>query len=132
MTKLKATIMWANLNHQNEMSGKYQVDLANLSDIAVEQLAKDGLEAREATKEGDERGIFITCKSNYPIPAYYDNGEIVPPETRIGNGTKAVVSVTPFSWEFKGKKGVSATINRLTITELVEYGSEDADIEGAV
>ena len=33
--KVKAEIMWAFLNKPNEMSGKFQVDLCNLSDKAV-------------------------------------------------------------------------------------------------
>jgi hypothetical protein len=135
MTKLKATIMWANLNHVNEMSGKYQIDLSNLSTKAVEELAKEGIEARESTKAEDERGVYITCKSTYPILAYYEDGSEVPSNIKIGNGSLAVATVKPFAWEFKGKKGVSATISRLTITKLLEYGAEedaDIDLAGAV
>ena len=84
MTKLKATVMWANLNHVNEMSGKYQIDLSNLSTKAVEELAKEGIEARESTKAEDERGVYITCKSTYPIPAYYEDGSEVPSNIKIG------------------------------------------------
>lgn len=127
--------MWANLNQVNDMSGKYQVDLSNLSDKAVDELAKEGIEAREATKAEDERGVYITCKSNYAIPAYYEDGSEVPTNIKIGNGSLAVATVKPFAWEFKGKKGVSATISRLTITKLIEYGAEenaDTDLAGAV
>lgn len=129
MTKLKATIMWANLNNVNEMSGKYQVDLTNLSDKAVSELAKDGLVARESDKEGDERGVYITCKSNYAIPAYLEDGTEIGKDVLVGNGSEAVVTVRPFSWEFKGKKGTSATIVKLTITKLIKYGEEDSDEE---
>lgn len=127
MTKLKATMMWANLNLVNEMSGKYQVDLCNLSDKAVEELAKDGITAAEATKEGDERGVYITCKSTYPILAYYDDGSEVPSNVLVGNGSLAVASIRPYEWNFKGKKGTSPTIVRLTVTKLIPYGSDDSD-----
>ena len=36
--KIKADIMWAYLSRTNDMSGKYQVDLCNLSDNAVQAL----------------------------------------------------------------------------------------------
>jgi hypothetical protein len=127
MTKLKATMMWANLNHVNEMSGKYQVDLCNLSDKAVEELAKDGIVASEATKSGDERGVYITCKSTYPILAYYEDGSEVPSNVLVGNGSLAVASIKPYAWNFKGKTGSSATIVRLTVTKLIAYASEGED-----
>ena len=135
MTKLKATMMWSNLNHVNEMSGKYQVDLTNLSDKAVEELAKDGITASESSKAGDERGVYITCKSTYPILAYYEDGSEVPSNVMIGNGSLAVATIKPYEWNFKGKTGVSPTLVRLTVTKLIAYGSEeeeDVDLAGAV
>jgi len=36
--KVQAEIMWAFLDTPNELSGKYQVDLCNLSDSAVDVL----------------------------------------------------------------------------------------------
>jgi hypothetical protein len=41
--KIKADIMWAYLNKPNDMSGKFQVDLCNLSDKAAEALQEHGL-----------------------------------------------------------------------------------------
>jgi len=35
--KIKADIMWAYLDKVNDMSGKFQVDLCNLSDKAAER-----------------------------------------------------------------------------------------------
>lgn len=130
MTKLKATMMWSNLHHVNEMSGKYQVDLSNLSAKAIEELAKDGITASESHKAGDERGVYITCKSTYPILAYYEDGSEVPSNIQIGNGSLAVATIKPYEWNFKGKTGVSPTIVRLTVTKLIEYGNEDYDDEG--
>ena len=39
---LNATAFWANLQSMNELSGKYQVDLGQLSDAAVEALESQG------------------------------------------------------------------------------------------
>jgi hypothetical protein len=41
--KIKADVMWAYLVKPNDMSGKYQVDLCNLSDKAVEALESMGI-----------------------------------------------------------------------------------------
>ena len=43
--KIKATLEWANLSVPNEMSGKYQVDLCNLSKEAVEAI--EGIDGRK-------------------------------------------------------------------------------------
>jgi hypothetical protein len=58
------------LNKPNEMSGKFQVDLCNLSDKAVGALEEMGIEVK--TKEG--KGAYVTCKSTRPIAAYDDGG----------------------------------------------------------
>ena len=44
--KLKAEIMWANLDIRNEMSGKYQVDLCGLSAGASQALRDMGIEVK--------------------------------------------------------------------------------------
>jgi hypothetical protein len=41
--KIKADIMWAYLDKVNDMSGKFQVDLCNLSDKAAAALQDIGL-----------------------------------------------------------------------------------------
>lgn len=114
--KIKAEVMWAFLNKPNEMSGKYQVDLCNLSDKAVGALEEMGIEVK--TKEG--KGAYITCKSTRPISAYDDGGTPLEGDI-LGNGSKAAVIITPYSWSFKGKKGVSPSLRKLVITELVPY-----------
>lgn len=114
--KVRADIMWAFLTKQNEMSGKYQVDLCNLSDAAVAALEKTGLEVRN--KEG--KGNFVTCKSNHPIYAYDDGGTQIDGSI-VGNGSKAAALVETYAWKFKGKQGVGAGIKKLVITDLKEY-----------
>jgi len=118
--KIKADVMWASLDRPNEMSGKYQVDLCNLSDPAVNALEGMGLTVRQK----DDKGYFITCKSNQPIKPFDSNGQ--PLEgVSIGNGSKAVVLVGFYSWTFKNKEGVSPSLKKLVIDELVSY--EDAE-----
>ena len=113
--KLKAEVMWAQTNRVNEMSGKYQINLCQLSDAACEALEKLGIEARE--KEG--QGKYITCKSAKPIKVFdTDNDEI---DEDIGNGSKAKAVITAYEWKYKNKKGVSPSLKKIVITDLVEY-----------
>jgi hypothetical protein len=119
--KVKADIMWAQLDKVNEMSGKFQVDLCNLSDAAVAALEEMGITVPE--KEG--RGKYITCKSANPIKAFDNDGdEIV--GVKVGNGSKAKAIITAYEWKYKNKKGVSPSIRKLVITDLIEYGSGGA------
>jgi len=116
--KIKAEVMWAFLTRINDMSGKYQVDLCNLSDKAVEAL--EGLGIQVKTKEG--KGKFITCKSQLPINVYDDGGSQIDGSI-LGNGSKATALVSCYSWKKNGKQGVSPSLKRMVITNLVPYVS---------
>lgn len=114
--KLKADVMWANLDIRNEMSGKYQVDLCNLSAGATQALRDMGIEV----KNKDDKGDFITCKSNNPIRAYDANG-LELDGVSVGNGSKAIAVIGSYAWSFRNKEGVSPSLKKLVITELVSY-----------
>jgi len=114
--KIKAEVMWAYLTRINNMSGRYQVDLCNLSDKAVQALEDLGIEVK--TKEG--KGKFITCKSTLPINAYDDGGSQIDGSI-LGNGSKATALVSCYSWKKNGKQGVSPSLKRIVITNLVPY-----------
>lgn len=119
--KIKADVMWAYLDRQNEMSGKYQVDLCNLSDAAVNALEGMGLTVRQK----DDKGYFITCKSNNPIKAFDKNGDIID-GVSIGNGSKAEALVGFYEWRYQKKEGVSPSLKKLVITELQAYEDVEA------
>ena len=119
---IKGTVYWAFLskpNTYNPDKPKYQIDIGDLSDAAVKALESINVTANHK----DDKGFYITCKSNYPITAYDSNGEVIPPDVQVGNGSKAVATVASFPWTFKGRKGYSPSIVKggLKITELVEY-----------
>lgn len=114
--KLKADVMWANLDIRNEMSGKYQVDLCNLSAGASQALRDMGIEV----KNKDDKGDFITCKSNNPIRAYDSNG-LELDGVSVGNGSKAIAVIGSYAWTFRNKEGVSPSLKKLVITDLVSY-----------
>ena len=123
--KFEAEVQWAFFNKKNEMSGKYQVDLTNLSENAVKALTDAGLEPRNR-EDKPEKGWFITAKSNYEIkPVDKAGNEIT---DAVGNGSKAVALIKPYEWSWKNKKGVSPSLVKIIITDLHVY-SADQDVE---
>ena len=120
--KVTADIMWAFLDVKNKMSDRYQVDLCNLSPDAINRIEAAGIEVR--SKEG--KGFFIVAKSkNYPVRTIMADGSLV--TAKVGNGSRGVALVKPFTYNFRGKDGVSAGINSLLITDLIEYTGHTAD-----
>ena len=123
---MNCDLYWGFFDRVNDMSGKYQVDVCNLSDKAVDALENLGIAVRN---KGDERGSFITVKSNNPIHVSLDRdtyGDVVP--DMIGNGSKAQVAIGYYDWDFRGKKGRSPSLKKLKVTELNVYsGGEGSD-----
>ena len=128
---INATLFWAQLQNKNDLSGKFQVDLCDLSPKAVEQITQMGI---EIVNKGDERANYITCKSQNMIRAYDTNGEEV--GALVGNGTKAKAVIGSYDWTFKTKKGRSPSLQKLVITDLVVFDNDGAggtiDLDEAV
>jgi hypothetical protein len=128
--KIKATVNWAFLNRKNEMADAYTVDLCNLSDKAVAALEEMGISVQENLEKKPEQGKYITCKSQKPIKAFdTDNDEIV---EDVGNGSKAICMIGSYAWTYKNKKGVSPSLSKLVITDLIVFaggGNISADDE---
>ena len=126
--KVAGSVMWANLNKVNEMSGKYQFDLCNISAAGAKAIESLGLDV----KHKDDKGNYIILKSSNPIRAFHPDGSIVDESTLIGNGTKVQVVVGAYDWKFKGKAGRSPSCVKMVVTELVVYGDnpvEDLEVE---
>jgi hypothetical protein len=118
--KIEADLMWAFLDTPNQMSGKYQVDLCNLSKPAIKALEEVGISVRNK----EEKGFFITAKSkNYPITTVDAEGNRV--TCKVANGSRGVALIKPYAYNKNGKSGVSAGINKLTVTKLIEYVGAD-------
>ena len=112
-------LMWPFLYERNKLSGKYQVDLVNLSPEAVEAIEKTGVSVRQK----DDKGFYVTCKSkNYEITPHDKNGDVIPSSIKVGNGSKASIMVKPYSWKSPtGQSGMSLGISKLVITDLNKY-----------
>jgi hypothetical protein len=137
---IKCELYWPNLTRKNQLANKYTVDLALLSDEAVTALEDMGL---KVNNKGDERGYYITCKSNNKYRAFHPDGKEVLIVDRtpldeeddpamgvtVANGSKAKCLVSFYDWEYMKKKGRSPTLRRMIISDLVEYQPEvDMDI----
>ena len=119
--KIQAEVQWAFFDKVNDMSGKFQCDLANLSTAAVEALESIGLAPRKR-EDKPEKGWFLTVKSNYAIQPFDKEGNEI--KDVVGNGSKAIALIKPYSWKWKNKDGVSASLSKIIITDLIKYNPE--------
>ena len=139
---LKCQLYWPNLTSKNQLANKYTVDLALLSDEAVTALEDMGL---KVNNKGDERGYYITCKSNNKYRAFQPDGEELLIKGRtpltedadpdmgviVAHGSEAKCLVGFYDWEYMKKKGRSPTLRRMVISNVVEYAPE-MNLEEAV
>lgn len=129
--KVKCDIYWAQLSKKNEMSDAYQVNLCNLSDSAVKALEDMGISVQENAEKKPEMGKYVTCKSQNTIKAFDAEGDELDADVKIGNGSKAIAMISAYAWTYKNKKGVSPSVMKLKITELIEYADaidDDSDV----
>lgn len=124
--KLQAEINWAFFDKVSDMSGKYQVDLCNLSDQAVKALEGIGVAVRQR-EDKPEKGWFVTVKSNNPIKPVDEKGNHI--TALVANGSKATALVTAYNWTWKNKSGVSPSLMKIVITDLKEYVPETAEAD---
>jgi len=118
--KVKGKVYWAQLNKVNDMSGKYQVNIGQLSAKAVDALEAMGL----SVLEKEDMGKFITCKSDKPIKAFDEDGEIGS-DILIGNESECKAMIKAYDWTYKNKNGKSPSLRKLVITNLIEYVGGD-------
>lgn len=130
VTVSNVTVMWASTNEPNKRSGKFQMDLCNLSPEDVKALSSLGVKAR--TKDADlDKGHFITVKSIKPMAILDEDGKPLASDVKIANGSKAKAIIGSYEWSGTYGKGVSPTLLKAKITELKQYigdvGFDDED-----
>lgn len=124
--KVQADLFWAFLDTPNQMSGKYQVDLCNLSKEAIKTLEGMGVNVRKKDDK-PEQGFFITAKSvNYPITATDSEGNAI--KAKVANGSKGIALLKPYEYTYRNQKGVGVGINGLVITDLIEYQDNKSNL----
>ena len=127
---IEATLFWANLTTENDMSGKYQVDLGLLDADAVKTIKSWGVPVKHDEGDGDKKpnkGDFVTAKSNYPVKVVFKAGVEQVDPTAIGNETVAKVKINPYDWKFKNKTGTSLGVSKLQVVQLNKYTPDDND-----
>lgn len=124
---VRGTIYWCERNKLNKFSNKYQIQLGNLSDKAVVAFEEMGI---APANNGDERGYFITMKSNNPMKVTDSDGQEFPQDVLIGNGSEAVAVVGYYDWSVG--TGRSPSMIKLKVTNLVEYSDNTIEEESAL
>ncbi len=113
--KIQADLMWAFLDTPNTLSGKYQVDLCNLTPETIAELEELGVKVNN--KEG--KGFYITAKSaKYPVTTVDKDNK--PVTVKVANGSKGVATCKTYDFA-KPYKGVGVGINHLVVTDLIAY-----------
>lgn len=122
VVKVACDLFWVFNNKVSEMSGKYELSLCNLSPAAVTNLEGLGIPVR-FREDKPEQGHFVVCKSTLPMEIVDQHGTKI--EGLIGNGSKGIATVSPWAWTWKNKEGISASLKKLVVTELVSLGGDD-------
>ena len=124
---VRGTIYWCERNKLNKFSNKYQVQLGNLSEKAVEAIEDMGI---APSNKGDEREFFITMKSNNPMRLTDENGVEIPEDGLIANGSEAVAVVGYYDWSVG--TGRSPSMIKMKVTNLIEYTDNAVSEEAAL
>lgn len=103
-------------NQYTEEKKTYVCQLGKLSDAAVAAIEQQGIHVGDH----EDKGRFVTCKSKFIIKPVDEDGNEVDPRT-IGNGSKAVLLLSPYEWKFGKKSGFGATPKKVIVTELLTY-----------
>jgi hypothetical protein len=123
--KVKGQVYWSRHAEPYD-DGRYGMDIGQLSETAVQKLQD---EAMLDVKHKDLQQYYVTCKSNYPIKVVDTEGKEI--DAKIGNGSECVAVIAPYSYNYKGKKGISAGVLEVVVTNLIEYnpaGSTNSEL----
>ena len=116
---------WTKLNRKDEYSDKYQLDVGDLSDKSKEVLASHGVKLKN---KNDDRGEFITARTQYLVPVIDSDKKTIDRDTLIGNGSSVRVKVDfNKNHPFAEKYGTSMYLKKVQVTELVEYSKDEFD-----
>ena len=124
MVKIAATVAFPSLTRTDQMSGKYSIQFANLSDAAAEKLEELGMNVK-FKDDAYNRGRFIECKSKFPIDnskfqtVVDDQGLALDPDL-VGPGSKVEALLKTYEWSMGGRSGVSAYVTKLVVKELAK------------
>lgn len=129
--KIEGELMFPCIDEVNEMSGKYQINVANLSTADRKKLEEVGLKPKhgkdKVNASGEpapkpEWGWYIVAKTgSRPRVTNGDLTEMTDEErSRLGKGSKvcAVVNAYEYNHKQSGNSGIACGLNIVQVTEL--------------
>lgn len=114
-------IMWAHLDKENEMSGKYQLDICQLDDADAKLLEAAGLDVKEGGEKKPTHGRYVTPKATRQVTVVDANKDAWDDLGNIGNETEAKVCIRAYDYNYNGKKGVAAGLQAVQVLNHVKY-----------
>lgn len=135
MPVLSGKAHWASVANPNTtFEPVWSVDLA----IEGDELNKARQMGLAIKNKGDDRGDFVTIKrkvnrrdgTQNQAPTLVDANKNPMSGTLIGNGSDINVLFKTYEWEYAGKTGVGAELQKVQVANLVPYsdGSDDFDV----
>lgn len=118
-------------------TGKYSIQLANLSQAAVDRLESLNIEVKSKPDDKFERGQFIECKSKFPINndgkyamLFESDGktklECEPEQVGYGSVVRAVIR------PYQTDDGAKPSLVKMSVEEINFPEVEVGDAEGEV
>ena len=107
----------------------WSIDVA-LEGAELEKAKQLGLTIKN---KGDDRGDFVSIKrkvnrrdgSENSAPTLVDSQKRDMGQTLIGNGSDVNVLFKTYDWEYAGKKGIGADLQKVQVVNLIPYGDGD-------
>ena len=135
MPVLSGKAHWASIANPNTtFEPVYSIDLA----IEGDELNKARQLGLTIKNKGDDRGNFVTIKGKHyrqdgsenKRPDLVDSNKNNMGNTLVGNGSDVNVLFKTFEWEYAGKTGMGTELQKVQVTNLIEYsdGSDDFDV----
>ena len=110
----------------NEDNKRYECTVGNISDTDCKKLETLGIKI----KHKDSMGNFIVGKTL--DNKYYnltDTAGVPVDSDTIGNGTKVTVTLSSYETKMSKMHGMSPSINRIIVNELITYTPAAAETE---
>lgn len=128
--KVQAELHWAKdlqaFNDYTEEKQQYVAHLYNISEDSVEKLKALGINPID--KSAKDIGFCLDAKSKKKFQPVDTEGKPIPVE-KIGNGSKCTFVGFGYDWAWKNKKGVGFSVQKIIITDLIEYAAKVEDEE---
>lgn len=105
---------------------RYECTVGNISDADCEKLKTLGIKI----KHKDSMGNFIVGKTlDYKYYNLVDKDNNPVDSDTIGNGTKVIVTLSSYETKMTKMHGMSPSINRIVVTDLLTYNPAPAEAE---